>query len=72
MQFTYVKDYENFSDELDIEILGSSIMKASDVADPGVQLTNFNPDQSGESDHRIIPFTTDPTKGFHKFRWEQS
>ena len=42
-------------------------MSKSEVADAGVQLTNHDPMKSGESDHRIIPFDTDPTQGFNKY-----
>lgn len=68
LQFTYVNDYEHYSDEMDIEILSSSIMHASDVADAGVQLTNYAHDQSGANQAEILPFPTDPTKSFNKFR----
>ena len=66
--FTFVAAHESGKDEMDIEILGASLMSKSEVAEAGVQLTNHAPDLGkDESDHTIVPFSADPSTGFHKY-----
>jgi hypothetical protein len=67
-QFTYALDYENNFDEHDIEVIAASLMSPSKYAPAGVQLTNFSPDGSGKNQYKIVPFSSNPSIGFHKYK----
>ncbi|WVR09774.1 hypothetical protein IAU60_006850 [Kwoniella sp. DSM 27419] len=64
--FTYTIDEGVGRSEQDIEMLGQSFMKASDIADAGIQLTNWDPKWSG-TDFKITPFPANPTTDYHKY-----
>ena len=66
--FTFVAAPQSGKDEMDIEILGASLMSTSEVAEAGVQLTNYAPDLGNdERDHKIVPFSANPSSGFHQY-----
>jgi len=65
--FTFTADFDTSSDEQDIEVIAPSMMKDTAIAKAGVQLTNHNPEESGENDFMIQPFPRDPTIGYHTY-----
>nr|XP_019047784.1 hypothetical protein I302_04401 [Kwoniella bestiolae CBS 10118]OCF26714.1 hypothetical protein I302_04401 [Kwoniella bestiolae CBS 10118] len=56
--FTYSADKDASVDEMDIEMV---------YIEPGLQLTNHDPNGSGENDFEINPFSNDPTAGFSDY-----
>nr|XP_019009680.1 uncharacterized protein I206_05240 [Kwoniella pini CBS 10737]OCF48461.1 hypothetical protein I206_05240 [Kwoniella pini CBS 10737] len=67
--FSYTSNYEKFGDEQDIELLASSFLTANpdNGTPPGIELTNYAPDNSGNNEETIVPFPNNPTEGFNNY-----
>ncbi|ODO01647.1 hypothetical protein I350_06471 [Cryptococcus amylolentus CBS 6273] len=66
--FTYTQSTDVGNDEQDIEMLGQSLLSsASNGAEPGIQLTNWDPTNAGENEEKSTAFPDDPTTAYHNY-----
>ncbi|WRT68897.1 uncharacterized protein IL334_005879 [Kwoniella shivajii] len=65
--FTYTSDSSKYGDEQDVEILSTSILTSTNGVPPGVQLTNYDPANTGNNDAVIDPFPNNPTTGYNDY-----
>ncbi|TFK44189.1 concanavalin A-like lectin/glucanase [Crucibulum laeve] len=66
--------YLNDNQEIDFEILTSTVSQASSCVPAGIWATNQALTAGGASTHQTIPFTFNPTQAFHEYRidWSSS